>query len=271
MEGHTIIGDDILKSNKLERISLLVVILALGILVSGPQPALAQSSPPALPIANAAMSPGDYVGAFQFDMREMDYSSTTNGSPPLSCKFNDNWDFDVSGTIEVQVIGPTTGTISINPTRYVIYEIRDYSVEGSGIKCKMVGYISGNAEILFMGGLRNDYDPQTQSFKSTLTITNWSKQVFRNIVNSNVAACSQQGNEEFMNMHIQHFFDNINKFSVSSVHFYAVPNGDTDLVGAVLNESYEKSITMPGGWWEATTSGHWYADKEPIKPKGWKK
>ena len=67
-----------MKSNKFERIPLLVVILALGILAVGAQSAGAQSSPPALPMASATLSARDYGGTFQFDMREMVINSTTN-------------------------------------------------------------------------------------------------------------------------------------------------------------------------------------------------
>lgn len=255
----------------LKRILLLVVILALGILAPGAQSARAQSSPPAQPMASVALSPGDYLGTFQFDMREIVMVSSTETS--LLVNVGDNRDFDVSGTIDVHVTGPTTGTISINPTRYDIYEIRDISATGSGVNCKMMGYINGDATILFLplgllGG--NSYDSQTQSFISSLSISEWSIQDFRNIVISNHPACNQQVNKEELMALIQNFFDNINKYSISSVHFYAVPYGETSLAGAVLNESYERSITVRDGWVERTTSGHWHADKEPIKPKGWK-
>ncbi len=254
----------------LKRILLLVVILALGILAPGAQPAQAQSSQPALLTTSVTLSPGEYIGTFQFDVREMFVNSTPG---LLTVNINDNRDVDVSGTISVVVTGPTTGTITIDPTRYIIYEIRDISATGSGVNCKMMGYINGDAKILFLplgllGG--NSYDSQTQSFISGLSISEWSIQDFRNTVISNHPACNQQVNKEELTALIQNFFDDINKYSISSVHFYAVPYGETSLAGAVLNESYEKSLNMPGGWWERTTSGSWHADKEPVKPKGWK-
>jgi hypothetical protein len=257
------------RMNSFIRIFLLVIILILGFSGTEALPARAQSSPPAQPIASVALSPGDYVGTFQFDMRGIDVVSSTNMF--LSTNTGANCLVDVSGTIHVQVTGPTTGTIIIDPTSYNIYAISDISGEGSGIKCKMMGYITGDATITFMSDLLNSYDPQTQSFISGLAITEWSKRDFRNTVISNHPACTQQVNEEQMTSRIQNFLDNINKNSVPGVHFYAVPYGETSLAGAVLNKSYERSITVRDGWVERTTSGHWSAYKQPIKPKGWKK
>lgn len=254
-----------MKSNKFERISLLVVILALGLLASGAQPVRAQSSQPALPTASVNLSPGEYIGTFQFDVREMVVISTPG---QLTVNINDNRDVDVSGTIEVHVTGPKEGTIELTPTRYDIYEIRDISATGSGTICKMMGYINGDAEFLFMPYLKNGYDSQTESFLIGFSISEWSIQDFRNIVISSTPACTQQVNKEGLTREIQNFFDGINKNS--PLHFYVGYNGETSLAGAVLLKSYEKSSTLPGGWWERTISGSWHADKEPIKPKGWK-
>jgi hypothetical protein len=249
----------------LKRILLLVVILALGILAPGAQLVRAQSSQPALLTTSVNLSPGEYIGTFQFDVREMFVNSTPG---LLTVNINDNRDVDVSGTMLVVVTGPTTGTITIAPSRYNIYEIRDISATGSGVNCKMMGYINGDAEIFFIAPLMNDYDSQTESFISDISITGWSIQDFRNTVISNHPACTQQVNKEGLTSLIQNFFDGINKNS--PLHFYVGSNGETSLAGSVLLKSYEKSLNMPGGWWERTTSGSWHADKEPVKPKGWK-
>jgi hypothetical protein len=251
-----------MKSSK--RILFSAAILVLGLLVVG---ARTQPSPPAQPKASAAFSPGDYTGTFQLDIREMANSSTT--SPQLSVNFMDNHDIDISGYIDVHMTGPTTGTVLVVPTRYIIYAIRDVSGEGSGVKCKMTGYLNGDATIIFLSHLLNNYDPQTQSFKSDLIISEWSRQDFQNIAVSNVPACSQQVNEEQMTRQMQNFFDNINKYGTT--HFYVKDSGKSALYGTVELADYAKLVKMPGGQLERTTSGHWSVYKEPSKPKGWNK
>jgi hypothetical protein len=251
-----------MKSQK--KILFFVAVLVLGLLMIA---ARTRTNPPAQPKVNAAMSPGDYAGTFQLDIREMGNSSTT--SPQFSANVSDNLDFDVSGVLVIQMTSPTSGRISINPTRYIIYDIRDVSGEGSGIKCKMTGYINGDATITFVSDLVANFEPQTQSFKSGLAINEWSKQDYQNIVNSNVPACTQQLNEEQLTERIQNFFDNINKYR--TVYFYVKDSGKTALYGTVELADYEKLVKMPGGQWERTTSGKWTVFKEPSKPKGWKK
>jgi hypothetical protein len=251
-----------MKSSK--RILFSGAILMLGLLMVA---ARTQIGPPAQPKASGALSPGDYTGTFQLDIREMVNSSTT--SPQLSVNVSDNLDIDISGYIDVHMTGPTTGTVLAVPTRYIIYAIRDVSGEGSGIKCKMAGYINGDASIIFLSHLLNNYDPQTQSFSSSLGISEWSKQDFQNIADSNVPSCSQQVNEEQMTRQIQNFFDNINKYD--TVHFYVKDSGKSALYGTVELPDYKKFLKLPGGQLERTTSGKWTVYKEPSKPKGWKK
>jgi hypothetical protein len=251
-----------MKSSK--RIIFSAAFLVLGLLMVA---ARTQMGSPAQPMTKEAVSPGDYTGTFQLDIREMANSSTT--SPQLSVNFMDNHDIDISGSIDIHFTSPTAVNVRVIPTRYIFYAIRDVSGEGSGIKCKMTGYLSGDAQIDFVSPLLNGYDPKTQSFKSGLVIPEWSGLFYRNIAPSNVPACSQQVNEEQMTSQMQNFFDNINKYG--TVHFYVITSGKSGLYGTVELADYAKLVKMPGGQLERTTSGRWYVYKEPGKQKEWEK
>jgi hypothetical protein len=187
----------------------------------------------------------------------------------LTLNIADNRDLDVSGTMSIHVTGPTSGYLIVAPTSYDIYEIRDISAKGSGVDCRMMGYINGDAEIVFLSPLVNSYDTKTESFISFLSISGWSTQDFRNNVISGHPACTEQVNEEGLTYEIQNFFDGISK--ISSLRFQVGYSGKNMLAGVVSLEGYEKSVQLPGGWWQRTTSGSWTVFKEPAKPKGWKK
>ncbi len=247
-----------------KKISIFVIILVAGLLMAGAQ---TPTSHHTLPATKDALSPGDYIGTFHFDVREITVISTTNSL--LTWNVNDNRDMDVDGTVTVHVTGPNEGTIIIDPTNYDIYEIRDISATGSGVKCHLTGYMEIEAPITFLISLKGDYDPQNRTFSSNFRIDGWSIQEFRNIVDSTILACTQQANQNTLEAVVQNFFTQINKNS--PMIFRVLENSDNYLKGNVYTENYDKSTDVTGGWTQRKLSGSWFVEKLPVKDPGWKK
>jgi hypothetical protein len=247
-----------------KKISIFVVILVAGLLMAG---ARTPTSHHTLPAAKDALSPGDYIGTFHFDVREITVISTTNNS--LTWNVKDNRDMNVDGTVKVNVTGPNEGTILIDPTNYDIYDIRDISATGSGIKCHLTGYMEIKAPITFQTSLKGGYDPQNRTFLGIFWINGWSIQYFRNIVDSTIPACTQQANQKTLEAVVQNFFNQINKNS--PMIFRVLENSNNSLMGNIYTENYDKSTDVTGGWTQRKLSGSWYVEKQPVKDSGWKK
>lgn len=246
-----------------KKISIFVVILVAGLLMAGARTPMSHHT---LPAAKDALSPGDYIGTFHFNVREITVISTTNKL--LTWNVNDNRDMAVDGDVTVHVTGPNEGTILIDPTNYVIYEIRDISATGSGIKCHLIGYMEIVAPITFQTSLMGGYDPQNRTFLSIFWINGWSIQKFKNIVDSTIPACTQQANQETLEAVVQNFFNQINKNS--PMIFLVLENSDNYLTGNIYTENYDKSTDFTGGWTQRKLNGSWYVEKQPVKNNGWK-
>jgi hypothetical protein len=240
-----------------------MAILALGLLMAG---ARTPTSYHTLPAAKDALSPGDYIGTFHFNVREITVISTTNNLMSLNVK--DNRDMDVDGDVTVHVTGPNEGTLIIDPTDYDIYDIRDISATGSGGKCKMTGYMEIKASITFLTSLKGGYDPQNRTFLSNFWINGWHIQDFRNIVDSTFPACTQQVNQKTLEALVQNFFNQFNKNS--PMIFCVLENSDNYLKGNIYTENYDKSTDVTGGWTQRKLNGSWYVEKQPVKNNGWK-
>jgi hypothetical protein len=255
-----------------KRISLLVVILALGLLAPGAQPARARSSQPEVSTAGVTLSPGTYIGAFQFEARYIYHDLTIVKENSFTYKDDGNRDMDVSGNVKVIITGPQEGYLKATATRYDIYSIRDFSATGSGSVCTMTGYAGGDAKLDFPKANGNAYDSQTGSLMSLFSISNWSTKVYKNIVNSNEKACTTHVSKKILEDELQTFFKIIS--SKSPLRFYVYSSGESSMSGAVALPRLDMKGTVPGGWYQFTSSGSWRAAKIQDTPKGkekWKR
>jgi hypothetical protein len=246
-----------------KKILFSVAILVLGLLMVG---ARTQPSPPAQPKASAGLSPGDYIGTFHFTTREITVDSMKSSS--LSWDVKDNRLLDVDGDVRISVTSPNEGIIYIDPTNFLIYDIRDISAVGSKIECKMTGYMEMHANFTYLSSLTNNYDPQKGSFLIPFWIDGWSIEDFRNLTKSNIPACTQQVNEKTLTALVQNFFNVVTKYS--PMNFHVAENSDETMSGTIYLEGYDKTTEMKGGWTQRGLRGSWFVTKQPVKNNGWK-
>ena len=212
------------------------------------------------------MSPGTYLGAFQFDVRWIYHNLTIVKELSFTYKDDDNIDMDVSGNVKVIITGPQEGYLKATPARYDIYSIRDFSATGSKSVCTMMGYLEGNAKLNFPQASGNAYDAQTASLMSLFSISNWSAEIYKNIVVSNEKACTTHVSKKILESELQTFFKAIS--IKGPLRFYVYSNGDSSMSGAVALPRLDMKGTVPGGWYQFTSSGSWRASKIQDTPKG---
>jgi hypothetical protein len=250
-----------MKSSK--RILFSVFFLILSLFSEG---ARTYTSGNILAAGKGGLSPGEYLGTFHFTTREIAVISMKSSS--LSWDVKDNRLLDVDGDVRISVTSPNKGIIYINPTNYLIYDIRDISAIGSKVKCKLTGYMKIEAPITFISALMNNYNPKNGSFSSTFMIEGWRVQYFKNLVDSNQPACTQQVNERTLEALVQNFFNQLNKNS--PMIFNVLENSDTFLKGNVYTDNYDKTTEVKGGWTQRELRGSWFVSKQPVKNDGWK-
>jgi hypothetical protein len=247
----------------LKSILFSVSILVLGLLLAA---ARTQMVPPAQPKASAGLSPGDYLGTFHFNTREISVDSMKRSSNSWDVK--DNRLISVDGELIIYVTGPDKGIIIVNPTNYLIYDIRDISAVGSNIECKMTGYMEMQTNIYFLSSLTNNYYPQKGSFTIPFWIENWSIENFKNLTESNTPACTQQVNEKTLEALVQNFFNQF--FKHSPMIFRVTENSGDTMSGTIYLDGYDKTTDVPGGWTQRELRGGWFVTKQPVKNNGWK-
>lgn len=240
-----------------------MAILVLGLLMVA---ARTQTNQIALPASKAGFSPGDYIGTFHFNTREITVDSMKSSS--LSWDVKDNRLLSVDGTIRISMTSPTEGIIYIDPTNYLIYDIRDISAVGSKFECKMTGYMEMHASFTFLSSLTNNYDPQKGSFLIPFWIDGWSIEESRYPTESNIPACTQQVNEKTLTALVQNFFNVVTKYS--PMNFHVAENSDETMSGTIYLDGYDKTTEMKGGWTQRELRGGWFVTKQPVKNDGWK-
>jgi hypothetical protein len=243
-----------------------MLLLAFGVLAPEARPANAQSTHLAVPSSTISLTPGNYSGEFQFDARYIFVTSTKLG--PTSHDIKNNELVDYSGVIKVKVTGPEEATIDVYETRQNSYEIFDFTLTGAGDQdCKMTGYIDLTTDPVFLSYLKNAYNSQSKSFKEEFSVGPWTKEVYKNIVDSSNPKCTEQVNEKILTDNINSFFNIINKHS--TLFFDVDYSSNSRMGGKVVLYQYENSGPAPGGGWEMKTSGLWYAKKDEVKQKRW--
>jgi len=238
--------------------------LVLSLFMTGAQTFTSGDMPP---FPAGCTFPGEYLGTFHFNTREISMDSMK--TPLLSTDVKDNRLMSVDGTMKISMTSPTEGIIYISPSNYMIYDIRDISAMGSKIECKMTGYLEIEAHFTFLSSLSNSYDPQKRSFLIPILLDGWSVENFQNIVKSDHPACTQQVNEQTLTALVQNFFDVVTKYS--PMVFHVAESSDEMMRGSVYLDGYDKTTDFKGGWTQRELRGSWHVTKQPIKDEGWKK